>query len=506
MPISDYSPSAASNLLLGGIAVGPNMPRANTNNAIQQLMADIAAFKSGLAATRNFSDNGAIGNNIADDTTSMQALIDTVSALGGGTVSGTQGAIYKITAPLTLKIGVRINLNGSTIRQYTNNTPILSAPAGVVTRGWGVGCGKLDYNTQQSTADTSGAAILLANGAESYEWFVTDLEIYYANEGIKSPTTAGSFAFVGIIDNVKVFSATSWAIDLDCPTGAYTNISVTNAWALQLNGAGLAGSKGFRFRNGSQLNLHNIFADHITGKALEIDNCTGKIGLFTLEGSTYSQTTAGTIILVSIDNSPMQIGSLKFVSLSLTVSGAGEIYMVRPTSAGATDIAITIDDFTSVGNTYSGANIYEVVPAGTNLRVYNTFASLDRTVNLADFAVLKKIRVWNGNTLISQEGGRYVLHGLTAPPAGEAWVVGDRAINPTIARATPVKEWACVVAGTPGTWLPTSWIVSKDTTANRPAAAASLQGVTYLDTTIDADGKFIVCNGAAYVDATGAVV
>lgn len=42
MPISDYNPSAASNTVLGTIPVGPNMKRADVNNAFQQLMADIA--------------------------------------------------------------------------------------------------------------------------------------------------------------------------------------------------------------------------------------------------------------------------------------------------------------------------------------------------------------------------------------------------------------------------------------------------------------------------------
>lgn len=447
----------------------------------------------------------AVGDNVANDLAAINAAITAVFDAGGGTVSLSYGKAYKIQGgSLALKMGVRFDLNGSTVKQYTNNIPIFTAPTGVVSQKWAVRYGKLVFNTQQTVADTNGVGILFADGEVSYDWMIDDVEVQYAYDGIKAPATAGSFAFVGTISNFTAFSCVNWAIDMDALTGAYTNITVTNGWALQLAGAGLAGSKGFRFRNGSQLNLVSVFADHITGKALEIDNCTGSIGLFTLEGSSYSKTTAGATILVSIDNSPMSVGSLKFVDLDLTVSGAGEIYMFRPTSAG-TDISINVRDFETVGNSYSGANIYEVVPAGP-VRIYNEIAKLDRAVNLADFAVLKKIRVWNGNTLISQEGGRYVLHGLTAPPASEAWVVGDRAINPTIARATPVKEWACVVAGTPGTWLPTSWIVSKDTTANRPAAAASLQGVTYLDTTIDADGKFIVCNGAAYVDATGAVV
>lgn len=46
MSIADYSTSAASNLVLGAIPVGPGMEREKVNNAFQQLMADIAAISS----------------------------------------------------------------------------------------------------------------------------------------------------------------------------------------------------------------------------------------------------------------------------------------------------------------------------------------------------------------------------------------------------------------------------------------------------------------------------
>jgi hypothetical protein len=47
---------------------------------------------------------------------------------------------------------------------------------------------------------------------------------------------------------------------------------------------------------------------------------------------------------------------------------------------------------------------------------------------------------------------------------------------------------------------------AKGTTAQRPTLLASQVGFTYLDTTLDADGKPIWWNGTAWVDATGAVV
>lgn len=48
--------------------------------------------------------------------------------------------------------------------------------------------------------------------------------------------------------------------------------------------------------------------------------------------------------------------------------------------------------------------------------------------------------------------------------------------------------------------------IKKNTTINRPSALPEDVGLMYFDTTLDADGKPIWFNGAAWVDATGAVV
>jgi len=72
--------------------------------------------------------------------------------------------------------------------------------------------------------------------------------------------------------------------------------------------------------------------------------------------------------------------------------------------------------------------------------------------------------------------------------------------------ANPVAQRVNTSVGTPGIWRPVSWVVGRNTTANRPALTSADVGVMYLDNTLDADGKPIWWNGTAWVDATGAVV
>lgn len=98
-----------------------------------------------------------------------------------------------------------------------------------------------------------------------------------------------------------------------------------------------------------------------------------------------------------------------------------------------------------------------------------------------------------------------VFRSNTVPATG-TYLQGDRACAENMSATQPVAEWACTVAGTPGTWRAVKWITIKGTTAARPTLTASDIGVQYLDTTLDADGKLIIWTGTAWVDATGAVV
>ena len=69
-------------------------------------------------------------------------------------------------------------------------------------------------------------------------------------------------------------------------------------------------------------------------------------------------------------------------------------------------------------------------------------------------------------------------------------------------------EYTCTVGNnSSATWrMAAQSGIARDTTANRPSAAAPEQGLQYFDTTLDADGQPIWWTGTKWVDSTGADV
>lgn len=392
-------------------------------------------------------DFGALGNDSNDDTSGWQTALARCSAAGGGVVNGTPGKIYRITASLTLATNVEINLRGATVKQMTTNTPIFTAPS-IDIQHWSIRNGVLEFSTQQTSSNTLGVGVRIANGALSYDWVLEDLKIDKACDGIFCGTASGTFAFIGRVENIISTRCAAWGINIACDTaaGANTNLVFTNCWSVQIPGAEIATSKGFRFSACSMSQWRSLYADHIQREFLSFTSCSGDWGVLSAESCDWNETAAA-LSLIAFADSFGTIESLLFTANNLTVSGSGEIYMARPTSSGA-PFAMTVEHWVSSSNVYSGgANIYEVNPTA-NTAVYNKLAKLDRTVNLADFGVEKRVRQWNGV---------------------------DRSI-------------------------------SRGTTAQRPTLTADAIGKMYMDNTIDADGKVIWWNGTAWVDATGAVV
>src|SRR6266545_4800162 len=82
----------------------------------------------------NVKAYGAVGDGTTDDTTPIQNAINAANTAGGGTVIF-PAASYKITAALTVPLGVRLVGAGS------NKSQLLQATAGVpIVQGTGSNC------------------------------------------------------------------------------------------------------------------------------------------------------------------------------------------------------------------------------------------------------------------------------------------------------------------------------------------------------------------------------
>ena len=83
MPISDYNTSAALNLTLGSIPIGPGMAREKVNDALQQIMADIALFSDDALPGVSVTKYGAVADGVTNDSAAFDAAVAALPASGG---------------------------------------------------------------------------------------------------------------------------------------------------------------------------------------------------------------------------------------------------------------------------------------------------------------------------------------------------------------------------------------------------------------------------------------
>ena len=338
---------------------------------------------------------GAIGDGTTDDTIAWQNAINAMATAGGGVVRGVAGSVYKITNTLNIKTGVQIDLGGSQIVQHTTNTPIFAPVASTICTHWSIRNGTLKFNTQQTSSNTLGVGIRLANGAFSYDFIISNLIVDQACDGILNGTSAGTFAFVGKIENFIGLRCAAYAINIACDSaaGANTNLVFTNCWALQLAGSEISTSKGFYFKACSQSQWNSLFADHVQNEFCYFESCSGSWGVLTAESCDWIRS-SGVLSAVTFADCFGNIQSLQFLLNTITTSATGEIYLVRPTTSSGT-FRMNIENWRSSNNIYTGSAIYEVNPSA-NMIVLNGYASLDRTAQFANHASIEQ---WNGGYL-----------------------------------------------------------------------------------------------------------
>lgn len=121
-PASSVSGNLASfNTTSGKLIQDSGISSATLSSQISDLYASKVSTNT---LVYNVKDFGAVGNDTADDTTTIQAALDAAIGAGGGIVFFPIGT-YKITSALTIYQHQTIQgtaANSSVIKQYTNNT------------------------------------------------------------------------------------------------------------------------------------------------------------------------------------------------------------------------------------------------------------------------------------------------------------------------------------------------------------------------------------------------
>jgi hypothetical protein len=119
-------------------------------------------------------DYGAVGDGTTDDTVAIQAAIDAnITATGG--LLYFPDATYKITSKLVIPFSAGWQMfgesrDGARIKQFSNNTRIFSFET-INTHSWLIENFTLEWDTQQTTADTQSVAIFMGSGVASAEGF-----------------------------------------------------------------------------------------------------------------------------------------------------------------------------------------------------------------------------------------------------------------------------------------------------------------------------------------------
>ena len=171
------------------------------------------------------------------------------------------------------------------------------------------------------------------------------------------------------------------------------------------------------------------------------------------------------------------------------------ITVTRAISAVATDITLIFAPLGYLTAYTSTGNEYIIVDS----------------VFLVQGASIDQAKLINGRTQYLGKSGKNSGNKVFLPSDFpndfvQSWDVGDVFLNQSVSATSPVSERVATTSGTSPTIRPQSWIVGKGVTGSRPTLSAADIGVTYLDTTLAANGKLITWQGTLWADSTGASV
>ena len=250
--VADWDPTAANNTDVGGISIAEGMSPGNVNNAMREIMAQVATLGPGprydVDDVRNY---GATGDGTTDDTAAIQAAIDAASAAGGGTVYLPVGTFLVSYAQLSGTQRAALVLKSNVTLQGA---------------GWGATTLALDASED--------AHVIVARGLTNAG--VRDLAID-GNRANQTGSPASGNRAAGIlvvdtatrftVDGVHVYDTDDYGIGVQLGTASYcrfSNISIENA-----------GSDGMDFKSTSNNSKGNRI-ENITVRAIGLQGETGE--------------------------------------------------------------------------------------------------------------------------------------------------------------------------------------------------------------------------------------
>ena len=194
MPIPDYNTSAASNLTLGSIPIGPGMEREKVNNALQQILADIAAYKNSITSQIHAKDNGAVGDGVADDT---NAILNTAIAARTGFTDGLRTFAGEIFLPPG---------------KYLIDDVLDLAPAAGVTgpiiSGSGSGCTEIVYSGSTATIKCTSSSLITWRDVQFVSSEVDDDQVAFTINQTGNPLRSWRFERCNFNAFYKCFAVT----------------------------------------------------------------------------------------------------------------------------------------------------------------------------------------------------------------------------------------------------------------------------------------------------------
>ena len=388
MAISDYSTTAASNTTISGINVDENCPPAGLNNAIRQMMADLASWYSWLHVV-SVVEYGAAGDGVTDDKADIQSAIDAVAAAGGGIVYFPSGN-YLISGAINLKPSVSIlgESTSSTVIKPSVNSIALITHTGAATTEFFFRVSNIQLS---SNSKTGLYGILLTGNSESNRLSNIVIEDIY----ITGTFDYGLFLRYSVnIDVSRVFCTTCSIgyFQNDCADVDVSNVKIQNGSGVGFSIVGTAGAttydEGFRGSNlstngqdqgfvatdmdfGNLVNCSFTTAAATGGNAaVDFDNCT-QWSLTNVEFAVAGGTPAKPGLLLQSDCEQFTVNSCNFLLNTFGAVLRGTKHALVGNSFhdnSNTDISIDATTYTtlSCNNCDSTGVAFSIVESGSS--------------------------------------------------------------------------------------------------------------------------------------------